>query len=176
MKRIYMDIETTGLNAYEDEITCIGLVIADDSDYTYPIKKIVINQNKQGCNEEIVLEQFNSFIESNFRDAELITWNGNKFDIPFIETRCLKYGINLTFTSVIIDLKEHFAEFGFSDKWRKPSLAETAKFLGITQTKPWNGAEAPTLFKAGLIDELTKYCIGDCEILMLIDMEVREYK
>ena len=75
----YLDIETTGLYAVRDEITVVGVYLTNGSEEKFT--QLV------GC--DITGEAILNALEGT---GTLYTYNGAKFDLPFINTRC---GVNL---------------------------------------------------------------------------------
>ncbi|MFH1612580.1 MAG: ribonuclease H-like domain-containing protein [bacterium] len=76
----YLDIETTGLSPFSSDLTVIGLYIENKNEH-----KII-----QLIENEISAEKLLKIIEN----VEVIyTYNGEKFDLPFIEE---KIKINIT--------------------------------------------------------------------------------
>ena len=87
----YLDIETTGLESWNNQITTIA-VYDGTSIYTY-----VQGQNLQEFKEEIQ------------KYKVLVTYNGKCFDVPFIES---SFGI--TMTQVNIDLRYVLKSLGYT--------------------------------------------------------------
>jgi uncharacterized protein YprB with RNaseH-like and TPR domain len=79
----YLDIETTGLCSFYDEITVIGICLGDGTDNTLV--------------QLVGSDATRSNLLRNLRCVDTIyTYNGSRFDLPFITSRL---GVNL---------KEHF--------------------------------------------------------------------
>lgn len=87
----YIDIETTGLEFYESEITTIALY--DGKNIRYYV---------QGRNLE-------DFIEDVKHYNVIVTYNGKTFDVPFIESQ---FGININHAH--IDLRYVLKSLGYS--------------------------------------------------------------
>lgn len=90
-RRTYLDIETTGLSAHVNDITVVGICLEhgrkveciqllEDTLTRTNLKKIIQNSNA------------------------LYTYNGTRFDLPFIET---KFGLKLDKNCFHIDLMHH---------------------------------------------------------------------
>lgn len=82
-----LDIETTGFNKITDTIIILGLIYKNNS-------KIHV---LQWCcdslsDEKILIEKI---VEFSKKGKRLITYNGNSFDIPFIEKKCELYKLKL---------------------------------------------------------------------------------
>ena len=166
---IFLDIETQGLNAYTHEITCIGIIIEDD-------KRILVEKYFTGPSEEKILKKFLKLYNSKCsKISATLTWNGNRFDLPFLFMRCLKHGMKFIVTNQE-DVKEHFPKFEFDGKWRQPSLGEAAKFLGIDLEEKalFDGKDAVTLAKCGMMEKLGEYCVNDVRLLREIHKKLEE--
>lgn len=91
-KICFLDIETTGLNRSKNMVYLIGVLFLDNS--TWTLKQYFANTIEK---EKDLLEKFISDI-STF--DKLITYNGDSFDLPFIEHRLkhhnLDYNIDKT--------------------------------------------------------------------------------
>jgi uncharacterized protein YprB with RNaseH-like and TPR domain len=160
---VYLDIETLGLNAYEQKITCICAIV-DDNKGCCSYKAFF------GSDERDVLRHFVKFMkEIQHLVKEVVTWNGKSFDMPYLKMRCLKHGLMIR-PDETLDVKLMFPEFEIQGKWRRPSLAETGKFLGIelAQKDKFDGKDAITLAKLGMYKELSGYCMNDCRLLRAI--------
>jgi len=106
----YLDIETTGLNPSGCDITVIGIHICNNGNSSF-IQLVGKDITKQ------------SVLESLQGVNLLYTYNGNRFDLPFIHSRL---GINLAKVFTHIDLMYHC--------WRKNlygGLKSVERQLGI---------------------------------------------
>jgi len=102
---VYLDIETTGLDSWGNDITSIAL---------YDGKSISYYVNGQN------LDDFTNDIQ---RYKVIVTYNGKSFDIPFIESY---FGISLPHAH--IDLRYILASLGYSG-----GLKRCEKQLGISR-------------------------------------------
>lgn len=122
----YLDIETTGLCSFYDDITVIGICLANGSD------KSVIQLVGGDATRSNLLR--------NLRCVDTIyTYNGSRFDLPFISSRL---GVNL---------KEHFHHRDLMhDCWRNDlygGFKAVERQLGISRRLAGiGGAEAVTLW------------------------------
>lgn len=71
-RRIYLDIETTGLSRRRAELTVIGLAIEEDASL----------QVYQLVGPQITAERLAQHITP---ESEVYTYNGSRFDLPFIQ-------------------------------------------------------------------------------------------
>ena len=166
---IYLDIETMGLNAYLDRVTCIGLVEEDGTETAIC-----------GQDERQMLNAFAHFMDER-EGEEIVTWNGKGFDVPFIMVRILvQRVVPPEDAHQHEDLKELFPKFQFTDRngyrrWRQPGLGELAETLGLG-AKTKHGSEAPALFLEGKFEELQKYCLQDAHLVRALHARLREYR
>ena len=79
-----MDIETTGLNRYSDEITCIGIGLTHSLEDEKFFKAWILDMQKPESVEKLL-----SIIKKLRRHKARIVWQNGKFDTLFIEW---KYG------------------------------------------------------------------------------------
>ena len=105
-KICFLDIETTGLSRWTDDITMIGIYDGENP-------KIYIKDHNLDDVKEY-LKQFDI----------VVTFNGKQFDIPFIE---YKFGEKYDF--VHLDLRFMLKEFGLSG-----GLKKIEKDLGISRS------------------------------------------
>jgi uncharacterized protein len=122
----YLDIETTGLSPGESRITVIGIYLTNGQQ-----ERLV-----QLVGDEIK----DNLIMAAMQDAtELYTYNGHRFDLPFINAR---YGIDLEKMYYHCDLMNHC--------WRNNlygGLKKVEQCLGIERKlKEVNGLEAIRLW------------------------------
>ncbi len=87
---VFLDIETTGLSPAKAEVFLIGTA-------TYIDNRMYIRQFfADDTSEEMdILKAFAEYLKS---FDTIITFNGNKFDIPFLEKRSFIYSIDLAFS------------------------------------------------------------------------------
>ncbi len=91
----YLDIETTGLSWLDAEITVIGLYLVDGSD-----SRLV-----QLVGKDV---NINNLLEAVGGVSTIYTYNGSRFDLPFIET------------ALEVDLSRHCEHHDLMwDCWRK---------------------------------------------------------
>lgn len=81
----FLDIETTGLSREHNIIYLIGLVYYDKENKGWNLVQYFADKKDE---EKNILQEFSNFI-NNFKIV--ITFNGQSFDIPFIEYRLNKY-------------------------------------------------------------------------------------
>jgi uncharacterized protein len=122
----YLDIETTGFHPVQNEITVVGIYITNGTEERFT----------QLVGEKIT---GNAILESLEGAVSLYTYNGHRFDLPFIHQR---HGVNLESHLSHCDLMHHC--------WRKNLYGGLKKVecdLGIERRlKDVNGYEAVKLW------------------------------
>lgn len=90
---LFLDIETTGLKPETSKITIIGTLTNSGIRQFYDDE------------EQEILKSFLNFMED-MKFNELITYNGNSFDIPFLQTRMKDHNVTVPLPLRHIDLYE----------------------------------------------------------------------
>ncbi len=124
-KTAYVDIETTGLSLQNNKITMIGI-------YNGKETKTYI----RGINLEEAPFELGNY-------KQLITFNGARFDFPFIE-----HEFSLTFNHLHIDLMYPLKKIGYSGGLKKIEVSlglarsdETSGISGLDAVRLWNRYE-----------------------------------
>jgi len=132
---VFLDIETTGLSHYYDQVTVIGLSVLDQ--YIFCIQGQDLGRIAQ--------------IISNAKC--LVTFNGTLFDIPFIK----KLIPDIILPSVHIDLRYFCRRVGLMGG-QKP-IEQEIGLVRIEEIQDLSGEAAPVLwhtYKAGSMDALRR--------------------
>ena len=159
---IIFDIETTGLNAMTDKITCISFKKDEDRIISFC-----------GDMEKEILQNF-WFVIRNNPGCNLIGSNSDGFDIPFIVKRSIINRVHICKLFNNVDLRKEANSFGFSyNKYEKGSLDDWGKILGF-ESKFTNGGEVAQLGKEGNYEEVRKHCEYDIEISKVLFDRLRE--
>ena len=165
-KILYFDIETTGLTAMEDRVTCIGYA----NDLQSESIKVI-----QNIDEKKMLEEFWQLVPL---DGVLCGFNSDSFDIPFLIKRSLIHGVRITRFSKTIDLRKIANSFQYSyNKYEKGTLAQwSVILLGIEKStdgkeviQAFHDKDWPTLIKHSeddilMTQALYKRCV-DCALI-----------
>lgn len=142
---VFFDIETTGLSSAHSEIYLIGILHFDEESWNF-----TQYFSESMFDEEKMLLEFKSFIDKKAGQGKmpyLISFNGDNFDIPFMNKCAMQYGISLGFE------KCHSLDFikkvrplkkilGLNDC----KLKTIEHFLGIYREDKFNGGELIELY------------------------------
>lgn len=139
---VFLDIETTGLSPERSHIYEIGVAYLDSSTNNYEIKQWLISNASEESN---MLYEVIAFLK---RFKKLIHFNGNTFDIPFIQARCDANGIACDFSEYEgIDIYRRISplrHFLKLDSCRQKSIE---LFLGIEREDEYSGKDLIKVFR-----------------------------
>lgn len=136
---IYLDIETTGLKRNSDYAWVIGAAFVQED--KIESKQIFI---KSKDDEKESLLYLNELLKNKQR---IVTFNGNIFDIPFLNERAAAYGISLNFPQEQYDLYELIRKHNKFLMIKRINLKTAEKFMRIERNDPLAGKETLTLYK-----------------------------
>lgn len=135
MRKIYLDVETTGLDRRMHDLTIVGAYDGKE------VRQLISGVN---LDHESLQELFRGV-------EEVVTFNGEVFDVPFITHK---------FPELELDFLRHkdLMKLGWKLGWRG-GLKAIEKELGICRENDINGADAVYLweeYKDGSLRSLTK--------------------
>ena len=149
----FVDIETTGLSRWSDEITVIGI-------YDGKVSHLYVN-GKNLIDAKDKLKEFDI----------VVTFNGKQFDIPFIEHR-----FSCSYDFAHLDLRYLLKEFGFQG-----GLKSIERQLGIRRdscVEGIDGFEAVNLwcqYKRGSDEALQKLLKYNEQDIVNLDVLLKHY-
>ena len=160
MTKYIFDVETLGLDPISDRIICISLKI--------PLTTVCISYF--GESEIEILTSFWNLLEET---DEIFSFNGDKFDIPFIVMRSVINNIKVKKFNHI-DLRKvcNSWKVSFSD-YTKGTLRDWAKILNIVPTTS-NGSEMIKLFQNNEWDKIKSHCEEDVRICDALYLRLRD--
>ena len=151
MTNIIFDIETTGLNQFEDRIICIGVKTeTEELTFMCPDEKELLNYFWN-----FIFEQDNPI---------LVGFNSHMFDIPFLRIRSMKHGVKTMKITRYnhVDLRLDINNW---QKFGKGKLSDYAEILGLEgKYNGLTGASAVDMWLNGETLELHKYTLEDIRI------------
>jgi len=155
LRWLALDIETTGLSPYDDQITVIGLC-----GHATDFQPIALVADRTGW--------ANPLPDYLAQSDVLITFNGRSFDIPFLSENLSR--LALIFPPFHVDLRFLFRRLGFRGGLksiqnrlgfrREHQLADVDGYMAVIL---WNEYRRGT---PGALDTLVRYCMEDVVVLL----------
>lgn len=140
---LFFDIETTGLSSENAYIFMIGYINVEQE------QKVLTQLMCENAEDECEMLKNFAFVLN--RKENVVTYNGNSFDIPFIISRCKKYNID-------INIPESIDLYREISKYKKIFLLENYKqktlerFLGLGRDDVLSGKELIKLYREYVVD------------------------
>lgn len=136
LNTIFFDIETTGFLAKNSHLYMIGILYVCKETNTFTT--IQWFSNERNDESEIILS-FADFIKEY---TTLIHFNGKGFDIPYLEAKAEKLGVNIDFDNLIhIDLYKSAAKLKKFFKTENIKLKTLEQFLGLNRDDSFSGGD-----------------------------------
>ena len=124
--QLVLDIETTGLDSSLDYLVLLGLIYQIDG------KTYIIQHFAEDNSEEIrLLKIYKKLVEN----KEIITYNGDIFDIPFLNQRLIKYNMDPIFPDSLDIYKVISSKRKYFD-FQSLRLMDIEKEVGIYRNDP----------------------------------------
>ncbi len=157
---LFMDIETTGFTARASSLYLIGCAYYKENRF-HTIQWFAENYQE----EELLLYHFFNFA-SNYH--HLIHYNGNHFDVPYLEAKCEQYDLPFSFATMKgIDLYKRILPY--KNILKLPSLKQKAveEYLSISRDDVYNGGQLISVYQ-DYISEPTEFSL---QMLLLHNYE-----
>ena len=131
---IFFDIETTGLSAHNASLYLIGTVVHEGG--SWKLQQLFA----ESLTDEIeMLEHFFALLSKKRR---LLSFNGERFDIPFLEKLLSQYGLSESFQGVeSLDLYRELRPAKKLLSLPNYQLKSCERFLGIQREDRFSGGE-----------------------------------
>ena len=137
---LFFDIETTGFSGDYNQVYLIGCVYFTDESARF-IQWFADSKSA----ESEVIDQFFTFA-SNFKT--LVHFNGDTFDIPFIEKRCHALGLSHSFEHLTsIDIYKRIKPFKKHLGLENLKQKTIECFLGIDREDQYSGGQLIDVYK-----------------------------
>ena len=181
-REILLDVETDeertkvldclGLDPCTGRIICIG------------VYWIELDKSRAYCHDderELLANFWNDM--GQIRPQKYVTFNGKSFDFPYINIRSAINGVPVP-RDVVLDTRRFSTERHFDvrevmtnyERYRKGTLEFFCEIFGVPSPKNGiNGKNVGEYFKAGKLDEIAKYCLGDCKATGQLYLKLRNY-
>lgn len=131
--------------------------------------------------EEWMLSEFWTAVEKLNRPTGWVSFNGKRFDVPFLLNRTLANGLRIPQNNATTNLrqtkpwqKEHIDLIDLDvNRWF--SLADLCDFLGVESPKQGcDGSQVAEFVDSGRIAEVARYCEGDVVATMACFVKAKE--
>ena len=149
-KICFMDIETTGLSKKHHQIYLIGFLIYDYKTKLWQLTQFFCDSSSD---EELILKEFMKELK---KYKYLITYNGDNFDIPFLNEKLKKYSIK-EIEIESIDLYQVLRKNKNFISFPNLKLKTIEKELGIDRRDTFTGFECIEFYKNYLITKSTNF-------------------
>ena len=115
------------------------------------------------------------------RDWRWVTYNGLAFDAPFLLRRSIYLGVPPTtaLPTRPFAIDSHFDVMRVLANWERSDsvrLDIVAELLGLSKSPPgMEGSQVFGLWKAGRVDEIEAYCLGDVRLVYEVFLRIEPY-
>ena len=139
---VFIDIETTGLSSEHSYIYLIGAAYFDNSKNSWEIKQWLISSPSE---EKEMLTAVTDFILSY---KTVVHYNGNSFDLPFINARCKACGIDWDFANMAgVDIYKRVSSLKHFFKLDSCKQKSIEAFMGIQRDDENSGKELIKVYR-----------------------------
>lgn len=137
-RMVFFDVETLGLNPQFYPIILIGMSYEENGKY-------IVEQffAEDIVEEESILSQFK--LKINPSDI-LVTYNGKNFDVPYINKRMERYGLDFSLNQEHLDVICHVRPNKKKLGLESCSLKSVEKYLNLNREDTIDGAESIKLY------------------------------
>ena len=120
---------------------------------------------------------------SQIRPTRFVTFNGKSFDFPYINVRSAILGVPSP-RDIILDTRRFATDKHFDvrealtnyDRYKKGTLEFFCEIFGVPSPKDGiDGSKVGEYFDQGRIEEIAKYCLGDCRATGELYRKIRPY-
>lgn len=138
---LFVDIETTGLSPATASIYLMGCCFYDHGEWM--IRQWLCERPEE---EPELLNAFATHLDSY---QTLIHFNGNQFDLPFIEKRASAHGMNITFEGMTgIDIYKRIYPYRHFLRLTNCKQKTLEEFLSINREDLYSGGELISVYKS----------------------------
>jgi DNA polymerase elongation subunit (family B) len=181
-REILLDVETD--EERSKVLDCLGLDPCTGRIICIGVYWIELDKSRAYCHDderELLANFWNDM--GQIRPQKYVTFNGKSFDFPYINIRSAINGVPVP-RDVVLDTRRFSTERHFDvrevmtnyERYRKGTLEFFCEIFGVPSPKNGiNGKNVGEYFKAGKLDEIAKYCLGDCKATGQLYLKLRNY-
>ena len=137
---VFMDIETTGFNRTYDTVYLVGYLYYEGGEF-FLEQHLIESVREEPSLVEAFCEKLKGF-------KTIITFNGDMFDLPFMENRHHLLHVTAAFPSLVsIDLYRRYRPYVKTFGWENGKLKTIERFLGIYREDVFSGGELIEVYK-----------------------------
>lgn len=131
--------------------------------------------------ERAILGGFWDLVRGRREDRRFVTYNGLAFDLPFLLRRSIYLGVAPTtgLPTRPFALESHFDVMRALANWERADavrLEIVAELLGLAKSPPgMDGSQVLGLWRAGRVEEIEAYCLGDVRLVYEIFLRIEPY-
>jgi len=181
-REILLDVDTD--DERQKVLDCLGLDPCTGRIICIGVHWIELDRSRAYCqpDERELLANFWNDI-GQIRPQRFVTFNGKSFDFPYINIRSAIQGVP-TPRDVVLDTRRFSTDRHFDvreimtnyERYRKGTLEFFCEIFGVPSPKAdINGKNIGDYFKAGKLDEIAKYCLGDCRATSQLYQKLKNY-
>lgn len=165
------------------KVICIGMLVLDEN--LHPIKGGCAEGGLGGGKSEAAMITKWSDVASgklfNTDSLRLVDWYGAKFDVPVLQTRAFRYGLQLPWLyNLQLDNRGQISRYSkdYRDKYHgkhddlselwsnrgmfsKPHLENLARLMGLPGKVGIDGSKVYAAYKEQRFEEIDRYCMQD---------------
>jgi len=181
-REILLDVDTD--DERQKVLDCLGLDPCTGRIICIGVHWIELDRSRAYCqpDERELLANFWNYI-GQIRPQRFVPFNGKSFDFPYINIRSAIQGVP-TPRDVVLDTRRFSTDRHFDvreimtnyERYRKGTLEFFCEIFGVPSPKAdINGKNIGDYFKAGKLDEIAKYCLGDCRATSQLYQKLKNY-
>lgn len=169
-------IKTMSLDPILGRILCIGLEVFDPINgargtvvFGWPSDDGIDTDDR----ESSMLREFFTAVSAH---EKILTWNGDRFDMPFIVRRAKMLDVSLPtifedYSEIHEDVMKATSTRSYTGGWNNKSLQEMRGWFGISQETDHDGSDVYKDFQAGNLRTINDHCADDVKATM--DIAIR---
>ncbi|MGN9165241.1 ribonuclease H-like domain-containing protein [Tissierellaceae bacterium HCP3S3_D8] len=143
----FLDIETTGLSRYRDIIYLVGILSYDSCEKSWVLSQLFIDNSED--EKELLVKTMDILSDFNM----ILNYNGDSFDIPFINYRLKLNGLDLQISKQrSIDIYSIIRKNRYLFELPNLKLKTIEKFLGIYREDMFSGKDCIGFYKDYVIN------------------------